>query len=186
MNKHSLPEDRINELKEIFKKRFHKNMHRHLGMDWELIWTRIQANPDKLWAINEMEETEGEPDIIAYDAQTDTYLICDCSVESPKGRRSLCYDQNALDSRKEHKPRHSAVAMAEEMGISLLTEQQYHMLQTLGNFDSKTSSWLLTPADIRSLGGSIFGDYRFGRVFIYHNGAESYYAARGFRGILSV
>lgn len=186
MNKHSIPLDRIDELKKILDKRFLKNMDRHPDIDWNIVWKRIEADPVKLWSLNEMEETDGEPDVIGYDAPADKYLICDCSAESPKGRRSLCYDQQALESRKEHKPKDSAEAMSKEMGITILTEDEYRYLQTLGNFDAKTSSWLSTPNEIRKLGGAIFGDWRFGRVFIYHNGAESYYAARGFRGLLKV
>lgn len=186
MNKHSIPQDRIDELKKILDKRFLKNMDRHPNIDWNIVWKRIEADPVRLWSLNEMEETDGEPDVIGYDSAADKYLICDCSAESPKGRRSLCYDQQALDSRKEHKPKNSAVTMAEEIGISLLTEQEYYDLQQLGKFDTKTSSWLATPKDVRELGGAIFGDLRFGRVFIYHNGAESYYGVRGFRGILRV
>ncbi|MBX9448855.1 MAG: DUF4256 domain-containing protein [Taibaiella sp.] len=157
-------------------------MNRHPGISWEEYKSRLEKNPGKLWSVNEMEETGGEPDVIAGDQYTKELTICDCSPETPKGRRSLCYDQEALESRKEHKPKHSAIGMAADMGIELLTEQEYLELQALGDFDNKTSSWLLTPAEQRDLGGAIFGDRRFGRVFIYHNGAESYYGARGFRG----
>lgn len=174
------------ELLNILKKRFEKHMDRHKGMDWAKIQAKLEANPKKLWSLDEMEATDGEPDVIAYDQQKDEYLFCDCSPESPKGRRSLCYDQEAWNSRKEHKPAGSALERAAEMGIELLTEEQYRELQQLGNFDTKTSSWVETPAAIRKLGGAIFCDRRYGTVFMYHNGAESYYAARGFRGILKV
>lgn len=174
------------ELLKILKNRFEKNMHRHKGLEWLKIQTRLKGNSEKLWSLNEMEETGGEPDVVGYDKKTGEYIFYDCSAESPKKRRSLCYDLEALESRKEHKPKNSAIGMAAEMGIELLTEEQYHELQQLGKFDTKTSSWVATPADIRKYGGAIFGDYRFGRVFIYHNGAESYYAARGFRGLLRV
>ncbi len=166
--------------------RFEKNKHRHKSIEWTEVRTRLEANPQKLWSLNEMEETGGEPDVVAYDKAADEYIFYDCSAESPKGRRSLCYDAEALESRKEHKPRNSALGMAREMGIELLTEEQYGELQQLQKCDTKTSSWVLTPASVRELGGAIFGDFRYGRVFIYHNGAESYYAARGFRGLLRV
>ncbi|HMT27793.1 MAG TPA: DUF4256 domain-containing protein, partial [Bacteroidia bacterium] len=168
----------LNEL----KSRFDKNMNRHKGLEWNKVQAKLEANPEKLWSLNAMEVSGGEPDVIGYDKKSNAFLFCDCSPESPKDRRSICYDHEALESRKEHKPKDSAVGMAEEMGIELMTEQQYRELQLLGNFDTKTSSWLETPGDIRRLGGALFGDYRFGRVFTYHNGAESYYAARGFRG----
>lgn len=174
------------ELLSVLKKRFEKHMDRHQGMDWSKIQAKLEANPKKLWSLDEMEATEGEPDVIAYDQQKDEYLFCDCSPESPKGRRSLCYDQEAWNSRKEHKPAGSVLERAAEMGIELLTEEQYRELQKLGNFDTKTSSWVKTPSAIRKLGGAIFCDRRYGTVFMYHNGAESYYAARGFRGMLSV
>jgi hypothetical protein len=174
------------ELLKVLKKRFEKHMDRHKGMDWSKIQAKLEANPKKLWSLDEMEATEGEPDVIAYDQQKDEYLFCDCSPESPKGRRSLCYDQDAWNSRKEHKPASSVLERAAEMGIDLLTEEQYRELQQLGNFDTKTSSWVETPEPIRKLGGAIFCDRRYGIVFMYHNGAESYYAARGFRGILKV
>lgn len=172
------------ELLNVLKKRFEKHMDRHKGMDWAKIQAKLEANPKKLWSLDEMEATDGEPDVIAYDQQKDEYLFCDCSPESPKGRRSLCYDQEAWNSRKEHKPSGSVLERAAEMGIELLTEEQYRELQQLGNFDTKTSSWVQTPAAIRKLGGAIFCDRRYGTVFMYHNGAESYYAARGFRGML--
>jgi|SRR5690606_4430662 len=168
------------------KKRFEKNMHRHKGIKWDKIEEKLRSKPSKLWSLNEMEITGGEPDVTAYDKKKDEYIFTDCSAESPKGRRSICYDQAALESRKEHKPKNSAAAMAEEIGIELLNEEDYFALQQLEDFDTKTSSWLETPKDVRSRGGAIFGDKRYGRVFIYHNGAESYYGARGFRGKLVV
>lgn len=166
--------------------RFEKNRHRHEDLEWSKIEEKLLANPEKLWSLNEMEKTDGEPDVIGFDITTNEYLFCDCATESPKGRRSLCYDQEALNSRKEHKPSHSAIEVAKNMGVELLTEEEYFKFQKLGNFDTKTSSWLKTSEDVRKLGGAIFGDKRYERVFIYHNGAESYYAARGFRGILKV
>ena len=161
-------------------------MNRHQGLEWTKVRARLEANAEKLWSLNEMERTGGEPDIVGQDKNTGEYAYYDCSPESPKGRTSLCYDREALDSRKEHKPRNSAMDMAAAMGAELLTEEQYQDLQRLGNFDTKWSSWLKTPGDIRKLGGAIFGDRRFGRVFVYHNGAESYYSGRGFRGWLRV
>lgn len=186
MKTKQLSPDRIKELLEILKKRFEKNMQRHEGIAWADVQAKLEANLDKLWSINEMEETEGEPDVIAYDKNTSEYTFCDCSAESPKGRRSVCYDPEALESRKEHKPKHSALGMAAEMGIEILTEEEYRELQKLGKFDTKTSSWIKTPEDIRERGGAIFGDWRYGHVFIYHNGAESYYGARGFRASIRV
>lgn len=186
MRKQILSEEEKQELLKTLKMRFEKNMDRHPDLDWSKIQAKLEANPEKLWSLDEMEATEGEPDVIGYDKQTDEYLFCDCSSESPKGRRSLCYDRAALNSRKEHKPANSVLDMADEMGIELLTEDQYRELQLLGNFDTKTSSWVQTPEAIRSLGGAIFCDRRYGTVFMYHNGAESYYAARGFRGMLKV
>ena len=174
------------ELLGILKSRFEKNSQRHKGIKWADVETKLQANSDKLWSLNEMEITGGEPDVIALDKKTGEYIFYDCSAESPKGRRSICYDHEALESRKEHKPENSAVEMAADMGIELLTEEQYRELQTLGAFDLKTSSWIKTPADIRKLGGALFCDRRYNTVFLYHNGAESYYAARGFRGLLKV
>ena len=168
------------------KARFEKNPNRHQGLDWAAIQAKLEANPAKLRSLYEMEETGGEPDVVGLDTQTGEYLFYDCSAESPKGRRSVCYDHEALESRKEHKPDDSAVGMAADMGIELLNEEQYRTLQQLGKFDTKTSSWILTPADIRKLGGAVFCDFRYGHVFVYHNGAESYYGARGFRGCLSV
>jgi hypothetical protein len=174
------------ELLKILKSRFEKNVHRHKGLEWNKIQARLEDKGEKLWSLNEMEMTGGEPDVIGYDKKTDEYIFCDCSAESPKGRRSVCYDHEALASRKEHKPENSAMEMAADMGIEMLSEAQYRELQQLGNFDTKTSSWIKTPAEIRKLGGAIFADYRYGNVFVYHNGAESYYAARGFRGMLRV
>ena len=168
------------------KARFEKNMNRHQGLEWTKVRARLEANAEKLWSLNEMERTGGEPDIVGQDKNTGEYAFYDCSPESPKGRTSLCYDREALDSRKEHKPKSSAMDMAAAMGTELLTEEQYQELQKLGAFDTKSSSWLKTPGDIRKLGGAIFGDRRFGRVFVYHNGAESYYSGRGFRGWLRV
>lgn len=166
--------------------RFEKNMNRHKGLGWADVKTRLEANPEKLWSLGEMESTGGEPDVIGHDKKTGEYIFFDCSPESPKGRTSICYDREALDSRKEHKPKNSAMDMAADMGVELLTEEQYYELQKLGNFDTKSSSWVKAPTEIRKLGGAIFGDRRFGRVFIYHNGAESYYSGRGFRGSLRV
>jgi hypothetical protein len=174
------------ELLNILKARFEKNMNRHKGLEWTKIQSKLQANPGKLRALDKMEETEGEPDVVGVDEKTGEYIFYDCSPESPKGRRSICYDHEALESRKEHKPGNSAVAMASDMGIELLTEEQYRELQKLGKFDTKTSSWIRTPANIRKLGGALFCDRRFDTVFVYHNGAESYYAARGFRGSVKV
>ena len=168
------------------KARFEKNASRHEGLVWATIQARLETNPEKLWSLFDMERTGGEPDVVSHDALTDEYIFCDCSAETPKGRRSICYDREAWESRKENKPADSAMDMAAAMGIDLLTEEQYRNLQKLGNFDLKTSSWLQTPADIRKLGGALFGDCRYGYVFVYHNGAESYYSARGFRGLLRV
>ncbi|HRJ30970.1 MAG TPA: DUF4256 domain-containing protein [Cyclobacteriaceae bacterium] len=184
--KKKLTQDQQKELLKTLNARFEKNKNRHKGIDWVNVQARLEANPAKLWSLSQMEQSGGEPDVISFDKKTGEYTFCDCSAETPKGRRSICYDHEALESRKEHKPANSAVQMAEDMGIELLTEEQYHALQKLGPFDTKTSSWLKTPTAIRKLGGAIFGDYRFGRVFIYHNGAESYYGVRGFRGILQV
>jgi len=174
------------ELLKILKARFEKNMNRHKGLVWEKVQLKIEANPQKLFSLAEMEQTGGEPDVIGFDIKAGEFIFCDCSAESPAGRRSLCYDHEALEKRKEHKPKSSAKKMAEEMGIELLSEEQYHELQKLGEFDTKTSSWIETPPEIRKLGGAIFADYRFGRVFVYHNGAESYYAGRAFRGMLKI
>lgn len=168
------------------KARFEKNMNRHKGLEWAKIQARLEAHPEKLWSLNEMEKTGGEPDVVGHDKKTGEYTFCDCSAESPKGRRSVCYDREALEARKEHKPKSSAVDMATAMGIELLSEEQYRELQALGQFDTKTSSWVKTPSNIRELGGAIFCDRRYDHVFTYHNGAESYYAARAFRGSLKV
>jgi hypothetical protein len=174
------------QLLEALKARFEKHMHRHRGLAWANVQARLEDNPEKLWSLNEMESTGGEPDVVGHDKDTGEFIFYDCSAESPKGRRSVCYDREALDARKEHKPKSSALDMAEQMGIEILSEQEYRELQTLGSFDTKTSSWVKTPAAIRELGGAIFCDRRYDHVFTYHNGAESYYAARGFRGSLRV
>jgi hypothetical protein len=174
------------ELLKALKARFEKNMDRHKGLEWAKAQAKLEANAEKLWSLNQMEKTGGEPDVVGHDKKTGEYIFFDCSPESPKGRTSVCYDREALDSRKEHKPKNSAMDMAAAMGIELLTEEQYHELQKLGEFDTKSSSWVKAPADIRKLGGGLFGDCRFGRVFIYHNGAQSYYSGRGFRGSLRV
>jgi len=174
------------ELLRILKARFEKNMNRHKGLEWTKVQAKLEASAEKLWSLNEMERTGGEPDVVGHDKKTGEYIFNDCSAESPKGRRSLCYDREALESRKEHKPADSAIDMAAAMGIEVLTEEQYRGLQKLGNFDTKTSSWLKTPSDIRKLGGGIFADRRYDHVFMYHNGADSYYAARGFRGSIRV
>lgn len=184
--KKTLSSEQREELLKALKARFEKNMNRHQGLDWAKVKTRLDADAEKLWSLGEMENTGGEPDVIGHDQKTGEYLFVDCSPESPKGRTSLCYDRKALDSRKEHKPKNSAMDLASAMGIELLTEEQYHTLQKLGAFDTKSSSWLKAPDEIRKLGGAIFGDRRFGRVFVYHNGAESYYSGRGFRGSLKV
>jgi len=174
------------ELLGTLKARFEKNLNRHEGLEWAKVKARLEASAEKLWSLSEMENTGGEPDVVGHEKKTDEYLFFDCSPQSPAGRTSLCYDREALESRKEHKPKSSAMDLADAMGIELLTEEQYHALQKLGNFDTKSSSWLKAPAEIRKLGGAIFGDRRFGRVFVYHNGAESYYSGRGFRGSLRV
>jgi Protein of unknown function (DUF4256) len=183
-NKKDLSPAHREELLSDLKARFEENMNRHQGLEWAKVQARLEANTKKLWSLSEMERTGGEPDVVGFDKKTGEYIFYDCSAESPTGRRSLCYDGEALESRKEHKPKNSAIDMAAAIGIELLTEEQYRELQTLGKFDTKTSSWIITPAEIRKLGGAIFADYRFGRVFVYHNGAESYYAARAFRGSL--
>ena len=174
------------ELLKALKARFEKNMNRHNGLEWAKVQAKLEANPEKLWSLNEMERTGGEPDIVGYDKKTDEYIFYDCSAESPKGRRSVCYDREGQESRKKHKPENNAIDMAAAMGIELLTEEQYRELQKLGTFDLKTSSWVKTPPDIRKLGGALFCDRRYNNVFVYHNGASSYYAARGFRGRLRV
>jgi hypothetical protein len=168
------------------KARFEKNLHRHQGLGWTAVQAKLEADLSKLWSLGEMEKTGGEPDVVAYDPKLGSYTFCDCSPESPAGRRSVCYDQEALDSRKEAKPANSATAMAAAMGIELLSETDYRDLQRLGSFDAKTSSWIKTPAEIRALGGALFADHRYGQIFVYHNGASSYYAARAFRGLLKV
>lgn len=186
MNKKKLSsEQRLTFLKTL-QARFEKNINRHKNIEWSKVKAKLESNTEKLWSLNEMERTGGEPDLVAYDNKTDEYIFYDCSAESPKGRRSLCYDRDALNFRKEHKPANSVVDMAAEMGIELLTEEQYRELQKLEEFDTKTSSWVKTPHDIRKFGGALFCDRRYGHVFTYHNGAESYYAARGFRGLLRV
>ena len=174
------------ELLSALETRFKKNMNRHKGVEWATVEAKLKAHLEKLWSLNEMEKTGGEPDVISLDKKSGEYTFCDCSAESPRGRRSVCYDHEALEGRKENKPENSAVQMAEDMGIELLTEEQYRALQKLGAFDTKTSSWIKTPTEIRKLGGVIFCDFRYGNVFVYHNGAESYYGARGFRGFLKV
>ena len=181
-----LPLKNQEELIHILKMRFEKNENRHFGLDWKSIQAKLEANPEKLWSLNEMEKTGGEPDVISYNENNDEYLFCDCSPESPNGRRSACYDREGQDSRKEHRPENNAFEMADAMGIEILNEEQYRGLQKIGNFDSKTSSWIKTPSEIRKLGGALFADYRYETVFVYHNGAQSYYAARGFRGQLTV
>ncbi|HVZ96645.1 MAG TPA: DUF4256 domain-containing protein [Chitinophagaceae bacterium] len=185
-NKNKLSEEQHNELLKTLKTRFEKNVHRHKNIEWDKIQAKLLSNTEKLWSLNEMETTGGEPDVVDYDKTTGEYIFYDCSAESPKGRRNLCYDREALDARKEHKPANSALDMAAEMGIEILTEEQYRQLQKAGTFDLKTSSWVKTPGNIRKLGGAIFCDRRYDAVFVYHNGAESYYSARGFRGLLRV
>jgi hypothetical protein len=185
-NKKELSPEQREQLIGVLKTRFEKNKTRHIGLDWNNVHAKLEANPEKLWSLNEMEATGGEPDVVSHDEKTGEYIFYDCVTESPKGRRSLCYDGEAWDARKEFKPEGTAMDMAAEMGIEILTEEQYRELQQLGNFDMKTSSWVITPSDIRKLGGAIFADFRYNTVFIYHNGASSYYAARGFRGSLRV
>ncbi|MFP4974384.1 DUF4256 domain-containing protein [Paenibacillus sp. CN-4] len=182
----TLSPEQHEELLRTLQARFEKYANRHEGLDWSEVQAKLEASPDKLWSLHQMEITEGEPDVVGRDEETGEYLFMDCSAESPKGRRSICYDHEALEARKANKPADSAMNMAAAMGIEMLTEEQYRELQQLGKFDAKTSSWLTTPSEIRQLGGSIFGDYRYGKVFIYHNGADSYYGARGFRGLLRV
>ena len=184
--KKELSSEQRAELLKALKARFEKNMNRHRGLEWAQVHAKLVANAEKLWSLHEMERTGGEPDVVGQDKKTGEYIFCDCSEESPKGRRSLCYDREALDARKEAKPKHSATNMAADMGIELLTEEEYRELQKLEEFDAKTSSWVKTPSEIRKLGGALFCDRRFNTVFVYHNGAESYYAARGFRGSLRV
>ncbi len=182
----TLPQEEQEKLLGILKARFEKNLHRHQGLEWAVVEAKLSASPEKLWSINEMERTGGEPDVVVYDKEKGEYLFIDSSAESPTGRRSVCYDREGQASRKEHRPENNAVDMAAAMGIALLTEEQYRALQQFGPFDTKTSSWLKTPDNIRKLGGALFGDYRYGQVFVYHNGAQSYYGARGFRGALRV
>ena len=185
-NKKELSGEQRERLLKALKVRFEKNMNRHKGLEWAQAQAKLEANAEKLWSINEMERTGGEPDVVGQDKKTGEYIFYDCSAESPKDRRSLCYDREALESRKENKPKGNAVDLAAAIGIELLTEEEYRELQKLGNFDAKTSSWVKTPSGIRKLGGAIFCDRRFDTIFVYHNGAESYYAARGFRGSLTV
>jgi len=185
-NKKKLSAEQHDMLLGTLKNRFEKNMNRHKGIKWADIEAKLEASAEKLWSLDEMENTGGEPDVVGYDKKTGEYIFYDCSAESPKGRRSICYDHEALEARKEHKPENSAIEMASDMGIDILTEEEYRELQQLGNFDTKTSSWVKTPADIRKLGGAVFCDRRYNTIFLYHNGAESYYAARGFRGSLRV
>lgn len=181
-----LPPEEIEKFLKTLKARFEKNKNRHKGVDWEKVYSKLKTNPGKLWSLNEMEKTGGEPDVVGHDQKSGEFIFYDCAAESPSGRRSICYDLEGLESRKEHKPKSNAVDMASEMGIELLTEEQYRELQKLGTFDTKTSSWLKTPDEIRKLGGAIFADFRYGKVFVYHNGAQSYYGSRGFRGWLKV
>src|ERR1700720_883107 len=185
-NRKDLAPEQREELLRALKARFEKNMNRHKGLEWDKVQAKLEANAEKLWSLNEMERSGGEPDVVGHDKKTGEYIFYDCSAESPKGRRRVCYAREALESRKEHKPGDNAVDMAAAMGIELLTEEEYRELQKLGNFDTKTSSWVKAPADIRKLGGALFGDRRFGHVFVYHNGAQSYYSARAFRGSLRV
>ena len=184
MAKSKLSREQREELLRALTARFEKNIKRHKGLEWAEVQAKLESSPDKLWSLSEMERTGGEPDVVGHDTKTGEYIFYDCSAESPKGRRSICYDREALEARKENKPKDSAVGMAATMGIELLTEEQYRELQKLGEFDTKTSSWVKTPSDIRKLGGALFCDRRYDTVFVYHNGAESYYAARGFRGVL--
>jgi hypothetical protein len=185
-NKKKLSHKEQQELFTVLKSRFEKYKNRHKGLEWAQVQAKLENNPEKIWSLNEMERTGGEPDIVAFNSNSDNYIFCDCSPESPKGRRSLCYDSQALEERKEYKPRNSAIDMAAEMGIDILTEEQYRELQQLGNFDTKTSSWVKTPEEIRKLGGACFMDFRYNHVFLYHNSAPSYYGSRGFRGSLRV
>ncbi|MGH9616340.1 MAG: DUF4256 domain-containing protein [Acidobacteriaceae bacterium] len=184
--KKAISKEQREELLKALNARFEKNKHRHKGLEWAKAQAKLEANPEAVWSLNEMERTGGEPDVIGLDKETDEYIFCDCSAESPKGRRSICYDREALDGRKENKPAANAIDMAKEMGIEILSEEQYRGLQKLGNFDNKTSSWIKTPSQIRKLGGALFCDRRYDTVFVYHNGAESYYAGRAFRGLLRV
>ena len=185
-NKKELLLEQREELLKILKTRFEKNTNRHKDLEWAKVQTKLESNSEKLWSLNEMEKTGGEPDVVGYDKKAGEYIFCDCSAESPKSRRSFCYDRKALESRKENKPENNAIDMAAAMDIDLLTEEQYRELQKLGNFDTKTSSWVKTPDNIRKLGGALFCDRRYDQVFVYHNGAESYYGVRGFRGFVRV
>lgn len=186
MSNKKLPPEQQKEQLSILKARFEKHMNRHIGIEWSKLQAKLEVNPEKLLSLYEMERTGGEPDVVGFDKKTGEFIIYDCSVETPKGRRSICYDHEALEARKEHKPQDSALNMAASMGIELLTEEQYRELQLLGNFDTKTSSWVKTPSEIRDLGGALYCDRRYNHVFLYHNGADSYYAVRGFRGMLKV
>ena len=185
-NKKEMSPEQHEELLRALKARFEKNMNRHKNLEWAKVQAKLEANTEKLWSLNEMERTGGEPDVVGHDKKTGEYIFCDCSAESPQGRRSVCYDREGQESRKKHKPENNAIDMAAAMGIELLTEEQYRELQKLGNFDTKTSSWVKTPSDIRKLGGAIFADRRYGKVFVYHNSAPSFYSARAFRGSLRV
>lgn len=186
VNQHTLSKEQSESLLEVLKARFENHSNRHKDLEWNPIDKRLKTSPNKLWSLNEMERTGGEPDVVGYEQLNDVFVFQDCSEESPKGRRSICYDRKGLESRKEHPPKHTAIDMAEKMSVEILTEEEYRALQQLGTFDSKTSNWLKTPSDIRALGGAIFADFRFGQVFIYHNGAQSYYAGRGFRASLKI
>ncbi|UKT64079.1 DUF4256 domain-containing protein [Pedobacter mucosus] len=186
MNKKELSTQQNEDLLLVLRTRFENNLHRHKTIEWLNVKAKLEGNPEKCWSLNEMEITGGEPDIIEYDKSTDEFIFYDCAMESPKGRRSCCYDNEALVARKENKPKNSAIETAASMGIKILSESQYRVLQQYGNFDTKTSSWIETPGDIRKLGGALFADFRYNNIFVYHNGAESYYAARGFRGLLRV
>jgi hypothetical protein len=181
-----LPSEQAEAILGTLKTRFEKNMNRHAGLEWAGIHARLKANPEKLWSLNEMEKTDGEPDVVGYEKTADTFVFFDCSAESPKGRRSVCYDREGLEMRKDYKPENNAIDMAAAMGIELLDEEQYRELQQLGNFDTKTSSWLKTPAEMRAYGGALFADFRYGKVFVYHNSAPSYYSVRAFKGALRV
>jgi hypothetical protein len=185
-SKKELPAKQLEKLLGALKARFEKNMNRHKGLQWVKVQAKLEAKPEKLWSLHEMERTGGEPDVVGHDRKTGEYIFYDCSAESPAGRRSVCYDREGLESRKEHKPKNNAIDMAAAMGVELLTEEQYRELQKLGEFDTKTSSWVKTPSNIRKLGGALFCDRRYGNVFVYHNGAQSYYAARAFRGSIRV
>lgn len=185
-NKTNLSAAQREELLGILKARFEKNKGRHKAIEWAKVQAKLEANTEKLWSLHEMERTGGEPDVVGHDSKTGQYIFFDCSAETPKGRRSVCYDREGLESRKDHPPENNAIDMADAMGIELLTEEQYRELQQLGSFDAKTSSWIKTPADVRALGGALFANFRYGQVFVYHNGAQSYYAVRGFRGVLKV